>query len=224
MSYKYEELCNNAYRNWRAAFAKRQYDKCNRICTNLINHLKPLYRENKLGSDSTFVYIFLILIKGLQDVSELVPMTKVQGWNEKHTENVWCKMWDARERLQYFRDHCLDSTMLDDIFKKLEELESYFYDHFGKGLYSSPDIIIKSATCSICNQDIKGCNHIVGTVYNGVPCKEVAQEISFIGVSIVSSPRDMRCRLWPWNLKEDRTISARIMNLSSIDDFLKNKK
>lgn len=219
-----DQWCAQFFNSWRSLHDERKYNECEDLCTSFVDNLKHSYKQKQLKNkeEYTYAYIFLILAKGLQNIAELVPLTKEAYWPEdnKKTEIIWCKLWEAKERLSYFKNHWLGDDILSEIIEPLDRLESYFYDTFGVGLYFSTDIIIKKALCSICGQNIKGCEHLAGNIYGGIPCKEIVKDMLFESVSIVRSPYDMRCRIWPWNMKEDRTVTGMIMSLNTIDSFI----
>jgi hypothetical protein len=220
-----ENFCNGFYGAWREAYMQNKYITCLTLVTDFIKTLKPVYNERSFGEDGvlyTYIYVFLILSKGLGDVAELAENTQEKTWSQdnKKTEAIWYKLWDAKERLDYFQTHCLESEFLSDLAAQLKELENFFYQTFGRGIYASPEIIIKKATCNVCGQNIKACSHIPGNIYDGIPCKEKVEEMEFRTISLVQSPHDMRCRMWPWNMTEDYRVSGRFMNLDMIDTFI----
>lgn len=220
-----DEHCSLFFNSWLLLRNERKYKEGKDLCNLFITELKKKYNEKHLRNESeyTYAYVFLILAKALQDVIELVPLTKEKYWPEdgKKTEAIWCKLWDAKERFSYFKKHWLGDDIVGMITAKLDELESYFYDTFGKGLYFSPDIIIKEAFCNVCGQNIKACMHLPGNIYAGTVCKEEVSDMKFESISIVMSPYDMRCRLWAWNLKEDLTVTGMFMSLNTVDGFIK---
>jgi len=222
-----ENFSNNFFRSWKHSYATQNYEECDQLVINFISSLKPIYVNRMYGerSDSyTFIYVLLMLSKGLGDVIELVGHTRDKTWpqHEKITEVIWFKLWDAKERLNLFNTHSLEHGLVDGILEQLDKLEIVFYDLFGRGIYASPEILIKKAECSVCNQNIKACMHIPGNIYDGVPCKEKVVDFEFLNVSLVHSPEDMRCRLWPWNMTPDMTVKVRIMNFEPLDNFIFN--
>jgi len=168
-----EEYCNRLICSWRNKYGEKLYEQCSQLTGALINDLKPifkgrLYGEDKVaGHDYNFIYLFLILAKALEDIILLVTLTKDKNWHDDHTkaENIWQVLWDAKERLDVFGSHCLDKDLFDDLYGQLKELEIFFYDCFGKGLYMSPVMLIKKADCNICGKNLKACDHIPGNLY-----------------------------------------------------------
>ncbi len=220
-----EEFCGQAIQDWQQAYAAKNYELAEKQITEALLSLKPIYRDKIFGETSdyyTYTYLCLIYFKGVEDLLQLVKLTSDIYWPEDHkkTEGIWYLLWDAIDRLEYFDTRYSDRSLCKTLLEQLRQLESNFYDLFGRGLYASPEIIIKKSNCTICGQNIKSCMHIPGNIYNGLPCKEKAEDISFRGCALVNSPHDMRCRIWPWNMKKDNTFEVRIMNLNAIDDFI----
>ena len=223
-----EIYCNDFFTAWKNYYSLQDYEQCKQLVTNFILRLKPIYLDRTYGENSqsyTFIYIFLMLGKGLGDVIDLVQHTKDKTWpqQEKLTEAIWFKLWDAKERLTVFESHCLEKGFVDKILDQLNQLEIVFYELFGRGIYASPEILIKKAECTVCKQNIKGCMHIPGTIYDGIPCREKVIDMQFMTVSLVQSPHDMRCRVWPWNMTPDMRITVRMMNIDPIDSFITDK-
>ncbi len=220
-----ENYCNKFFFDWKENYALQNYSKCEQLVIDFIAALKPVYNTRSYGVDSqsyTFIYVFLMLAKGLGDVIELVNHTKDKTWPQQNklTEAIWYKLWDAKERLHVFDSHSLEKGFIEGIVAQLDELEIVFYEIFGRGIYASPEILIKKAECSVCKQNIKACMHIPGNIYDGVPCKEKVVDCQFLTVSLVQSPYDMRCRVWPWNMTPDMKITVRMMNLDQMDTFI----
>ena len=223
-----EEYCNNFFISWKLLFGEQKYQACYDLSKSVIDILKPLYRNRLYGESPeavegyNFAYLFLILAKSLEDLIELVDLTKDGTWtnDNKLVEVIWDKLWDAKERLDKFKSHCTEGGVLDGIYDQLEKLESDFREIFGSGIYMSPVLLIKSAECTICGKNIKACSHIPGNLYDGISCKEKVVDFELHGADIVQSPFDMRCRIWPWNFTKEMTFQARLHSLGSIDDFI----
>lgn len=228
MAFNAEKYCGEALHKWQDAYFSRDFARCTTICEAYLSELKDRYLANEFkGEEATWVYVFLILIKGLNDMSDLAEATMDPGWieNDKKVEAIWCKLWITRDRFDFFQAHCLEPNILKRFTSRLDGLESFFYDEFGAGLYFSPEIRIKKSKCSVCDKNIKACEHLIGNVYEGKHCQEVVVDAEFQTISIVKSPHDMRCRIWPWNVERDEmTVKGMFMCLETIDDFLKPQK
>lgn len=223
-----EELGSAFLNDWEISYGNKSYELCRDLCANFINRIKPLYNKRELGEspeahmDYVLIYMFLMLAKGLDNILDLVSMTAAKTWqlDQKETEMVWQMLWDAKERLDSFDNHYSDKNILQGHYDQLKRLEHYFYDIFGKGIYMSPVIMIKKSTCSICGKNIKACAHVTGIFYEGRICREVVDDLEMRGADMVNSPRDMRCRIWPWNFTDKTHINVRIMNLNQLDAFI----
>ncbi len=223
-----EQYCNSFFSEWKKDYAAHNYESCKQHSEKFIRDLKPVYKERLYGEGQnaikgyTYIYLFLMLAKALEDVIALVGLTKDKTWptDEKKTELIWQVLWDAKERMDTFNSHCFDQDILAGLYEQLERLEYHFYDVFGKGLYMSPVMLVKKAICSICELNIKACMHMPGSLYNGKYCKELVQDFEFKGADFVQSPHDMRCRVWPWNFTDEWHVTARIINLNQLDEFI----
>jgi hypothetical protein len=224
-----EVYCDTMIKSWRTYYKQERYDEALAVTSKFIAELKPIYNErlygegNDEGESYTYIYLFLMLAKSFEDLINLAQLTKDKAWPEdnKKTELIWQVLWDAKERLDKFNSHCLESGLFENIYKQLKRLEMYFYDYFGKGVYMSPVIKIKKAICSICGLNIKACNHIPGNIFHGNPCREVVEDMEIYGADMVQSPHDMRCRIWPWNFIDKNRMNVRVMNLNQLDGFIK---
>jgi hypothetical protein len=163
-----------------------------------------------------------MLARAFEDIICLVDLTKDKTWIDDHSkvEIIWQVLWDAKERMDIFDSHCTERGLFDGLYAQLKELELFFYDCFGKGIYMSPVILVKKAECNVCGKNIKACEHIPGNLYHGIYCKEVVKDLEFKGADIVQSPHDMRCRVWPWNFTDDMHFTSRIINLNKLDGFI----
>jgi hypothetical protein len=110
------------------------------------------------------------------------------------------------------------------IFDVLKMVESTIFQHYGKGVYSSPEIMVKSVECNICHSDFRRCSHIVNNIYNGIICKMVVTDLEFTGAALVDSPRDLRCRIWPWRATKEgdgmQIKGALMLTSFNLQDFL----
>lgn len=226
-----EEYFGKFFQKWEINFRNKKYLICDLLSIQILDSLKKIYNDRSFGEGEkegeaySLIYLYLILSKALIDVLDLVKLTEDINWpsDSQKTELIWGKLWDARERLNIFLPHIIDENILHFLLQLLDNLEYSFYDIFDKGLYMSPVTIIKKSECSICNKNIKACDHIVGRFYNGRKCKQIHTDIEFEGVDIVSSPYDMRCRIWSWNFISKNKFKVRILNFNQLDGFIFEK-
>ncbi|MES2387882.1 MAG: hypothetical protein V4543_07755 [Bacteroidota bacterium] len=201
----------------------------NKQCSDFIVAGKIIYHNRPWGEENplyTHLYLTLILVKGLEEFLRMQQLLQTPGWLQDHKkiEQVWSQFWDTKKKFDYFNDNCCYSpNPLDKLTENLDKVESYLFDKLGRGLYMSPDILVKKSQCNICQLDLRACEHISGWFYNGVPCQEVALDIEIVSVSVVQSPYDMKCRIWPWNKVFENKYSVRIVNAENIDDFIRKK-
>jgi hypothetical protein len=223
-----EKYFDRFFSSWTKSFSLEDYTLCRDKIAIFIADLKPIYQHKlygdseKIVSNYSNIYLFLMLAKSFEDILHLVDLTKDKTWpqDQKKTELIWQILWDAKERMDIFCSHCSHPDQLERFYNLLKKLELCFYDLFGKGLYFSSVIIVKRAICNICNKNIKGCEHIPGNFYGGIRCKEIVQDMEFKGIDLVQSPHDMRCKVWPWNVSEDGRITGRAMNLNQLDAWI----
>lgn len=223
-----ENYFGDFFQKWEFYFRKKQYLICDLLSIETLDFLKNIYinrtfgEGKKEGEAYSLIYLYLILTKALIDVLDLVKLTEDVKWSQDSqlTELIWGKLWDAKERLDIFLEHIIDKNILQFLLTLLDNLEYNFYDIFGKGLYVSPVTIIKRSECSICGKNIKGCDHIVGRFYNGIKCKQIHTDIELQNVDIVSSPYDMRCRIWSWNFTSKNKFKVRILSFNPLDKFI----
>ncbi len=78
----------------------------------------------------------------------------------------------------------------------LHELENFFVENFGKGMYSSIGLIAVKYICSICKKDTRSCCHISGRIYKGQICYSQPVNERIDHVALVREPTRSRCRIW----------------------------
>ncbi len=205
----------------------RQFKDAKGICTNLIDEYKnilnkELWPEN---DDKSIVLILAIGIKAIDDYIEIGEITSTDKWFERNEliEKLWIKLWDCKDRVDYVINN-FQGDLFALVSKKLNELHNEFINVYGSGIYASPEFLIKKETCSICKLDVRACTHISGQIYNGIICKYVVEDMEMRSISLVTVPKDPRCRAWAWNM-EGRTIKGMAFFFNSdIDSFLSDDK
>lgn len=86
-----------------------------------------------------------------------------------------------------------------------------------------------TSLCNICNQDCRACSHIAGRLYNGKICSYQPVNPQPNHVAYVKIPKDLRCRVWSWQIKDNEDGSIRIddaciLTSFSVDDFLQDSE
>ena len=166
-----------------------------------------------------------ILCRGLQDVTDLVETTSSSDWLENPTlvEKAWNHLWDARDRLTYTLRH-FNLDRVNWVLAQLEKVYKDFLASYGSGFYFSPEIVWKRELCSICKSDFRSCSHLRGEIYDGVRCTGLPDGVGFRNTAIVTVPADPRCRIWPWQLKEEdgqwRLENVCILTSFRLEDFV----
>ena len=209
---------------WFCSYKSRRCRRCNRIAiqhTAMCRDILVAKQWNNSEQENNVAFIMGVLFKGLSEFVQLAEITRDKKWHMNHykTEKVWKLMWNCIDRFR-FSATFLESNDFTFIQSKIKGLQKFFIDNFGYGVYSSPDILIKDEVCSICKNDSRACFHIPGTLYNGVMCCSIPQQVEIKSVSLVTVPRDPRCRIWPWNATGELTYSIMVMTLFRIDDWL----
>lgn len=191
------------------------------ICKKIINDVDCSDADLKNKS-----VVAGILFRGLQDLTELCELTTSRNWITKPitVERAWISLCNCKGRIDYASRYVI-SNDLTNLKNMVQYYEDCFSERYGPGVYTSPEMLIKSVKCNVCDKDFTTCEHISGAIYNGVLCKGIVEEIIPQKVSIVDKPKDPRCRLWPWNLKKVNesdsayTIRGAILSSFTLDDF-----
>jgi hypothetical protein len=211
-------------------FSSRKYfTDAEALCFLFIEKYKSkikLYISSKDEPLKNTILVSLILTKGLQDFIQISKLTQNRIWhkNNQATEKIWLLMWDSKDRLEFARKFFYNEA-LETILNNLYELENFFRDEFGDGIYTSPGIIFDNISCTICNRDTRSCGHISGRIYDGQICWYSPVGVQADHLAIVKIPKDPRCRIWPWNVQdnpdgEGLKASAIILTSFSLDNFL----
>lgn len=112
--------------------------------------------------------------------------------DKKHYDG-WCELERTEIELGFLKKHfqydkeCFYLFHIEKAVKNLQVIFPY-------RLFSSSEILIEEAECSVCNQRIsirKPCGHIVGEIYNGEMCHRIVTKIGDIfGIALVSNPEN----------------------------------
>lgn len=219
----FNDECLNRVQYWYKSFYKKDYVECDRISEEQIKISREVLQNRTFGDSSTeydTAFVMGVLFKGFIEFTQLALLTRDTEWpkDQQRTESIWQLMCNCIDRFDFCRKILLSSDFNMQL-ESLEGLRQNFLQNFGNGIYASPEIYIKKEICSICEQDTRACLHLPGNLYNGKMCYSVPQDMEMKTVSLVTIPRDPRCRMWHWNLKEDNTITGAILTLFRIDDW-----
>lgn len=219
--------------SWPDLMKKKHYNEAAQLCIDFLENYGSAFKSRTLEIDEeryNKLFILLVFFKGLHEYVQLCQITNDRNWYKDHTtvENVWIKLCDCRERLQ-FSSQCCQGEVIDRVFSGLDGLEEFFRNVFGEGSYLSPGIVADVSLCSICNQDCRACSHVAGRLYNGKICFYQPVNPQLNHVALVKTPKDLRCRIWSWHIKDNEDESIRIDNACiltsfSVDDFLQDSE
>jgi hypothetical protein len=200
----------------------RDFAKAKEISRDAVAFFKRLLSDEVVPPSSRAAVLYhAVMFRGLFDYAELIEHTSQEGWETDNPkiEVIWLNLCDCSDRISFVQP-AASGRIFEKIFSRLQALEDWFAARFGTGVYSSPEILVKRELCSICNQDIRRCDHIAGHVYEGRICYGVPEDISLESSSIVQVPHDRRCRIWPWQLKGGVASGIVLFTFFRVDDFL----
>jgi len=215
---------NEFGRRFVSAIDQFQYQQARRIARDAVKHFKTLLADNSNGDAALNAALFsAVLFRGLFDYAQLAERTSDPKWTDDRAaiQDVWRNLCDCRDRITFVA-RVSSGQISARIFTALDKVESWYAQRFGSGVYSSPEILVKRELCSICNRDIRRCEHIAGDVYQGRICYRIPKDISLKSSSMVLVPHDRRCRIWPWQLKGRVVSDILLMTTFRVDDFLDN--
>lgn len=167
-----------------------------------------------------------VSLRGILDYINIRQIIETENWlkDTKLLDLVWTRMCDCRDRIESYPG-LLQGVLVSSAESLLKELEKFYYENFGHGLYMSPEIKVKKRICSICKENIKLCDHIPGRLYGGIMARQIMAEMEPISVSIVENPEDLRCRMWPWNFDEKTSgCTVPILSIFYVDDFIQDEQ
>lgn len=134
------------------------------------------------------------------------------------------RLWDCRQRTRSFPG-IVTGSIHARISNLLSQLDDFYNQNFGNGVYASSDILVKKSACSLCGLNIKVCPHIPGRLYEGQLCQQIMEDFELITFSMVTNPEDPRCRIWPWNYDSEKsTFTGVFFTAFQTDDFLHDQK
>ena len=220
-----EQFVSTSLSNWELLIRNEEWTKAREEAQLVIDRCKSILKEIKFGEASSKrskALVFGILSRSLQNFTDLSEIIRTPNLGKRHdfVEKAWTALCDCSERIEYAAGCCKPHSTIEWVFSEIERYEEAFQDALGPGLYFSPEILIKKETCSICGQDLRACNHISGYIYDGMRCYSIPNDIQSKSISIVEYPTDRRCRIWPWQVIDDRIVGGYILTTFSMDDFL----
>lgn len=228
-SNKFKKKIFKAISLWNNKTSQGKHLASKKIAEKMVECCKKIRKIQNISDDTrSQITLLAIFFKGLEELSALLLILSDKNWMEdtKNIEQVWNLLQNSEDRLNStMRRISVKGEILGSIIKTIDDVEQLYLKYFGPGVYSSPEILIKKTECSICHSDFRKCDHLQGVIYNGELCKMMGVDIEFRGSSLVSEPRDRRCRIWPFNIEKEKNGAMLIKNsvmltTFCIDDFL----
>lgn len=217
----------NCTKEWQALFAKGDRIEAKNLLLDKIRTYKTEFHKIKSGIDPERrdrYLIFAVLFRGLLDYVELMDTFPENGWCKKPKciEEAWRHLCDSKDRMRFVSRFYKNETV-EGVIKSIEYIEQIIENKLGKGLYMSIDVTAEKELCSVCGNDTRSCSHIVGKIYDGNICMMIPQNLKERAVALVENPADPRCRIWPWNTRDEGdTLENECVVLTwfSVDDFM----
>jgi hypothetical protein len=216
---------------YRVFMKNKQYTRAGKLCERFIRKWIKVWRRRVINNNEKFynkLLVFMIFFEALKEYTEIVKITKNRKWHQNNdiVEVLWMKMLDCKDRLEFVLAH-YTCQILERVLTDIYGLNEFFRKVFGDGSYISPGIICEKYLCTICRKDTRACSHIAGRLYNGQICYYQPTNEIFNHIAIVKIPKDPRCRIWPWRLKDNPdgegvVGDCTILTTFSVDDFLQN--
>ena len=217
---------NEKATDWLNQLTSKRFDNAKNVAENTLEKLKKIVVNRELGEKHELYNSFTtfsIFFKVLSEFTEIAILTKDKDWfqDNKIVEYVWTLMWNCRQRLDFVTKR-FNGNITDYLNKRIDSLEKLFLNLVGEGIYSSPVIEMKGLKCNICLDNFKRCDHERQEIYNGIICSPIPIEAQLISSDLVRVPKDPRCRLWPWQMKEDMVFETCMKTFFEIDDFMRS--
>lgn len=158
-------------------------------------------RAAAASGEFTQVYYGLrILLNVLRDIANLEILTSHEVWLKvpKAVEKVWDLAQDTKKRLSVIDPESVRPEFLE--FCKLRACDAIdeILNRYGEGIYCSWEMEFDGLQCSLCDSDIRGCDHVPGRWYGESLCHCTPIGGTIVATALVHNPADLRCRIWPW--------------------------
>ena len=207
--------------SWQEIAKAKSWNRAGELLRKALERCKDTLSSSDNGKEKNAALLSGILIRGMQDATQLSRLSSTEGWSmdTSKIEDAWSNLCDAQDRLSYVSTFT-NLTKLAWLIDRLNAMDAEFMRVLGPGMYMSPEILVKKELCSVCQQDIKGCDHIPGHLYAGVRCLGIVQDSDLKSISMVMNPRDRRCRIWPWRYKGGTRFESVVATMFRLDDFI----
>lgn len=203
-------------------------DKCTteakQAIRDSVNTLRNYLLKRPVGwTDKDFNGMFMaaVFFRSLYDFCLIQEIISQPNWEKdlKKIETLWWHYCNCRQRADFWHGH-FGGGWLRNFLESLSKIENFFLDNFGSGAYMSPTFVSEKLLCSICESDLRGCEHIAGHIYSGRLCFGRPHGIRMESASLVKSPHDPRCRVWPWSIEDGKSERQLLASFFRIDDFM----
>ena len=144
---------------------------------------------NVEADNAEAIYAGKVGLNALLDIANLCIIFCEKNWVKcpAAVEAAWDLIQDARNRLSSLH---LDPDFLPYCHIRIDAAADLIDHSFGKGLYASWEMEFDGYTCTVCNRDIRSCDHVPGRWYGNSQCKCVPEGGRPIAVALVENPHD----------------------------------
>jgi hypothetical protein len=203
------ELINESIVRWQLSMDEGRFAEAAGIVIEAIRQHSARQVDRCSTRDAKFHRDVRVVLNGLRDLANLSLVAAQDMWLEmpRAVERAWSLAQDAQDRLDYsglnadLKDYC--GGIMTAVLRAIQS-------RFGSGLYTSWEVLFDRAECTICQADIRGCDHVPGRWYGEQVCQMRAIGLRPVAVALVEHPRDPRCRIWPWDRLEDGPGGVRV--------------
>jgi hypothetical protein len=217
----------NCLKEWNTSISKEDRAKIKNRLQNWIRKYKTEFRGIGLGINPerrNEILICAILFQGILDYLDLLETLSAYDSHKEPIgiERAWIKLCNCKDRMIYVSQYYNNKT-IESVIQSIKHFGYMFEEKFGKGLFLSIEATAEKELCNICGNDTRTCPHITGKIYDGIICITIPQDLKGRAVALVENPADPRCRIWPWNTKDegDSLVNkCTILTCFSVDDFM----
>jgi hypothetical protein len=189
---------NEQIHQWLSAMECCDFHRAGTIAVEFIREHRDRKLANPTQGYTQFLYGTRIVLNGLRDISNLCIVTQRPDWIEYPgaIEEAWVLAHDAMDRIDGYTG--LDAELKSYCAGFVQPVLDSIHGRYGKGVYTSWEMILDGLTCTICGTDIRGCEHIPGEWYASRECRVHPEGGTPSHIALVKNPVDPRCRIWPW--------------------------
>ena len=189
---------NGKVREWLDLIDAEDYSEAADLMVAAIQEHCPRVYESASSTARRIHFGIRVVLNGLRDLANIKIIVGDDRWiaSPKAIERAWNLAHDAQNRLSGYV--ALDCDFAAFCHEHVASVLDAINRRYGRGLYTSWEILWDCLKCSICNGDSRGCEHVPGELYDGRECVLHPEGPNPVAVALVENPRDPRCRIWPW--------------------------